>query len=85
LNGVPRPGERWQHYKGAVVVVRCMGVDEKDGDIMVGYTHEDEPTDLWFRKWLVWCNWVADIHGRLVPRFVRLSEGEDYARDAKKK
>lgn len=67
----PRAGETWRHYKGALVEVLLVAVDEGGGYPVVVYQHKDDGT-RWVRPVAVWLDHAWDDEGAMKLRFTKV-------------
>lgn len=74
-DAIPKPTEKWTHFKGTVYTVVGLARDCEDQAIQVVYFHASE---MWVRSLSSWMEFVRDkqVAGRASPysgpRFVRL-------------
>ena len=61
----------WQHYKGGIYNVICLGYHSETGEDMVVY--EDTKGEIWIRPSKMFLENV-EVDGVLVPRFKKLGD-----------
>ncbi len=78
MSELPKAGETWRHWKGALYTVVCIACHTGDRQPLVIYRADGkEDGVVWARplaEWFTETKVDRDDGGHLVPRFVRVSE-----------
>lgn len=69
---VPRPG-LYQHYKGGLYTVLCVGRHSETEEWLVTYRAEADGT-VWMRPLTMWAETLRH-DGAIVPRFAPVTDG----------
>jgi hypothetical protein len=68
---LPKPGSRWEHYKGGQYTVICIAICSETGKDLVIY-RSDEKRNIYARPLDMWYNTIATIDRGPVKRFTEI-------------
>lgn len=70
---LPKPGSRWEHYKGGKYTVICMAICSETGKDLVIY-RSDEKRNVYARPLNMWYNIIATISNGPMQRFTEIKD-----------